>query len=194
MSITTVTIKKQEAEKMLASELVSLFGKGKERQIFEIVRTMNPLMAEYGFDTVRRLRYFLAQIGHESAGLRYTREIGSGAAYDTGRKARMLGNTPEKDGDGQRYKGRGYIQITGKANYTALAKDLKIDCVNHPELLERPKFAILSALWFWKRNNLNIYADKDAYTALTKRINGGTNGMADRLAWLKKANSCISEV
>lgn len=179
---------------MLASELVSLYGKGKERQIFEIVRTMNPLMAEYGFNTLRRLRYFLAQIGHESAGLRYTREIGSGAAYDTGRKAMMLGNTPEKDGDGQRYKGRGYIQITGKANYTALAKDLEIDCVNHPELLERPKYAILSALWFWKRNNLNIYADKDAFTALTKRINGGTNGMADRLAWLKKANSCISEV
>ena len=57
---------------MLASELVTLYGKGKERQIFEIVRTMNPLMAEYGFNTVRRLRYFLAQIGHESAGLRYT--------------------------------------------------------------------------------------------------------------------------
>ena len=189
MTITTITIKKQEAEKMLASELVSLYGKGKERQIFEIVRTMNPLMAEYGFDTLRRLRYFLAQIGHESAGLTYTKEIASGKAYE-GRKD--LGNVYA--GDGVRYKGRGYLQITGRKNYTLLQADTGIQCLECPELLERPKYAILSALWFWRRNNLNIYADKDAYTALTKRINGGTNGMADRLAWLKKANSCISEV
>lgn len=174
---------------MLASELVKLFGKGKEKEIFEIVRTMNPLLGQYGFNTVRRLRYFWAQVGHESGGLRYTKEMASGKAYE-GR--RDLGNVIK--GDGERYKGRGYLQITGRKNYTLLQAETGIQCVAHPELLEQPKYAILSALWYWRKNNLNIYADKDAFTALTKRINGGSNGLADRMAWLKKANSCISEV
>lgn len=174
---------------MLASELVKLFGKGKEKEIFVIVRTMNPLLAEYGFDTLRRLRYFLAQVGHESGGLTYTKEIASGKAYE-GRKD--LGNVIA--GDGVRYKGRGYIQITGRANYTQLQADTGIKCVDHPELLEQPKNAILSALWYWKKNNLHRYADRDAFTALTKAINGGTNGLADRLKWLGKANKSISEV
>lgn len=174
---------------MLASELVSMYGKGREKEIFVIVRTMNPIMGLYGFDTLRRLRYFLAQVGHESGGLRYTKEIASGKAYE-GRKD--LGNVIK--GDGERYKGRGYLQITGRKNYTALQKDTGIPCVEHPEILEQPKYAILSALWYWRKNNLHIYADKDAFTALSKRINGGTNGLGDRLAWLKKANSYISRV
>jgi putative chitinase len=64
--------------------------------------------------------------------------------------------------------------------------------VNHPELLEQPRYALLSALWFWKKNSLNKYADRDAYTELTKRINGGTNGLPDRLEWLRKANKYIN--
>lgn len=174
---------------MLASELVQLFGHGKEKQIFEIVRTMNPLLAEYGFNTLRRLRYFLAQIGHESCGLTYTAEIASGKAYE-GRKD--LGNVIA--GDGVKYKGRGYLQITGRKNYTLLQAETGIKCLDHPELLEQPKNAILSALWYWKRNCLNKYADKDAFTALTKKINGGTNGLDDRFAWLKKCNRYITEV
>ena len=174
---------------MLASDLVKLFGKGKEKEIFEIVRTMNPLLAQYGFDTLRRLRYFWAQVGHESCGLTYTKEIASGKAYE-GRKD--LGNVIA--GDGVRYKGRGYLQITGRANYTLLQAETGIKCVDHPELLEQPKNAILSALWYWKKKNLNRYADKDAFTALTKAINGGTNGLSERLKWLGKANKCINEV
>ena len=174
---------------MLASELVSMYGKGREKEIFVIVRTMNPIMGLYGFDTLRRLRYFLAQVGHESGGLRYTKEIASGKAYE-GRKD--LGNVIK--GDGERYKGRGYLQITGRKNYTALQKDTGIPCVEHPEILEQPKYAILSALWYWRKNNLHIYADKDAFTALSKRINGGTNGLADRMRWLGNANKAITEV
>lgn len=186
---------------MKAQELKDLIKGAPWEKVFDFVKVMNEKAEEYGFKPpyayqkaqyLRRLRYFCAQVAHESGGLLYTKEIGSGAAYDTGRKARMLGNTPEKDGDGQRYKGRGYIQITGRANYTALAKDLKIDCVNHPELLEQPRFALLSALWFWKKNGLNKYADRDAFTELTKRINGGTNGLPDRLEWLRKANKYIN--
>lgn len=174
---------------MLASELITLFGRSKEREIFEIVRTMNPLLGQYGFDTLRRLRYFWAQVGHESGGLTYTKEIASGKAYE-GRKD--LGNVIK--GDGMRYKGRGYLQVTGRKNYTALQKDTGIPCVEHPEILEQPKYAILSALWYWRKNNLHIYADKDAFTALSKRINGGTNGLADRMRWLGKANKAITEV
>ena len=174
---------------MLASDLIKLFGKAKEREIFEIVKTMNPLLGQYGFDTLRRLRYFWAQVGHESGGLRYTKELASGKAYE-GRKD--LGNIYL--GDGVRYKGRGYLQITGRRNYTLLQAETGIQCLAHPELLEQPKYAILSALWFWKKNNLNIYADKDAFTALSKRINGGTNGLEDRMAWLGKCNKAITEV
>lgn len=174
---------------MLASDLVNLFGRGKEKEIFEIVRTMNPLLALYDFNTLRRLRYFWAQVGHESGGLTYTKEIASGKAYE-GRKD--LGNVIA--GDGVRYKGRGYLQITGKKNYTLLQAETGIKCVDHPEILEQPKYAILSALWYWKKNKLHAYADRDAFTDLTKRINGGTNGLSDRMAWLKKANRCIGEV
>jgi putative chitinase len=174
---------------MLASDLVAMFGHDKTKEILQIVQTMNPLLALYEFNTLRRLRYFWAQVGHESGGLKYTAEIASGKAYE-GRKD--LGNV--KAGDGVRYKGRGYLQITGRKNYTLLQAETGIKCVEHPELLEQPKYAILSALWYWKKNNLNAYADRDAFTELTKKINGGTNGLADRMAWLKKANKCITEV
>lgn len=165
-------------------------------KVLDFVKTMNEVGGEYGFvppysyqkDTyLRRLRYFLAQVAHESCGLTYTKELASGKAYE-GR--RDLGNTQK--GDGVRYKGRGYIQITGRANYEALSKDLRIDCVNHPEMLEQPHWALMSALWFWRKKALNRYADKDAFTELTKRINGGTNGLQDRLGWLSKANKYIN--
>ena len=165
-------------------------------KVFDFVKTMNEVGGEYGFvppysyqkDTyLRRLRYFLAQVMHESCGLIYTKELTSGKAYE-GRAD--LGNTHA--GDGVRYKGRGYIQITGRANYEALSNDLRIDCVNHPEMLEQPHWALMSALWYWKLKGLNRYADKDAFTELTKRINGGTNGLQDRLGWLKRANKYIN--
>lgn len=164
-------------------------------KVFDFVKTFEAHADEYGFKPpyayqrdvyLRKLRYFLAQVAHESCSLVYTRELASGQAYE-GRTD--LGNTHK--GDGVRYKGRGYIQITGRANYELLAKDLKIDCVNHPEMLEQPHYALLSALWFWKKRELNRYADNDAFTELTRRINGGTNGLQDRLGWLKRANNYI---
>ncbi len=180
---------------MKASELKDMIKQAPWAKILDFVKTMNEKGKEYGFVPpysyqkdvyLRRLRYFCAQVAHESCGLLYTKELASGKAYE-GRKD--LGNTEK--GDGVRFKGRGYIQITGRANYAALAKDLKIDCVNHPEMLEQPRYALMPALWFWKKNNLNILADKDAFTEVTKRINGGTNGLEDRLKWLKEANHWI---
>lgn len=142
-------------------------------------------MIEFMIDSPKRQAAFLAQIAHESGSLRYVKELASGTDYDTGQKAADLGNTPEADGDGQRYKGRGLIQITGKANYRNCGKALGLDLLTQPELLEQAAPACRSAGWFWKSRNLNDLADKDQFCALTRKINGGFNGLDDRIKhWL----------
>ena len=146
-----------------------------------------------GLDEVRM---FLAQIAVESGELRYVKELASGEAYDTGRKAIQLGNTPEADGDGQKYKGRGIIQITGLTNYEALSLALCIDCVNHPEILEQPEYAVKSAFWYWTTNGLGRYSEPtlDNFKIVTKRINGGYNHLAERTQYWEKAKKYIDSV
>jgi len=129
---------------------------------------------------------FLAQIGHESAELRYTEELASGSAYE-GRKD--LGNT--QPGDGVRYKGRGLIQLTGRSNYALCGLALDLPLLDQPQLLAGYSPATLSAGWFWNNNNLNSYCDKGDFIGLTKRINGGTNGLASRQAYLDRATKVI---
>ena len=138
-----------------------------------------------------RWAHYLAQIAHESAELRYSEEIASGKAYDTGKLAIKLGNTPEADGDGQKFKGRGLIQVTGRANYEAYKKYCGFDVVKQPELLAKPVGAIRSSMWFWKSKGLNELADRDEFTAITKRINGGINGIEDRRKYLAKAKKVL---
>lgn len=152
---------------------------------------LNRYMAKYGISTRMRVCHFLAQIAHESGELRYTKELASGAEYDTGRKAQLLGNTPQKDGDGQRYKGRGLIQITGRANYKQISDATGIDFYNHPDWLELPQWATMSACWWWNNRGLNAMADRDELTNITKKINGGTNGLQDRLMYLGRAKKVI---
>ncbi|WP_459203008.1 glycoside hydrolase family 19 protein [Pseudomonas fragariae (ex Marin et al. 2024)] len=147
------------------------------------VPVLNVAMSKYAIVTKLRIAAFLAQVGHESGQLRYVRELGSDAyleKYDTGRLAERLGNTPEDDGDGQLYRGRGLIQITGRANYAECGEALGLDLLQQPELLERPEHAAMSAAWFWHRAGLNTFADRSDFPTITKRINGGTNGLADR--------------
>ena len=147
------------------------------------------LLDKYKVNTPLRIAHFMAQIEHESDNFKYLKELGSNKyldKYDTGVLAKRLGNTPENDDDGQKYCGRGYIQITGLVNYKELTKDTKIDFVKNPELLEQEPNAILSALWFWNKKNLNIYADKDDIKSITKKINGGYNGLAKRIQKLNK--------
>ena len=146
---------------------------------------------EFDINTPLRWCHYLAQIAHESAELRYSEEIGSGKAYDTGKLAIKLGNTPEADGDGQRFKGRGLIQLTGRANYEAYKKYCGFDVVKQPELLAKPVGAIRSSMWFWKSKGLNELADRDEFTAITKRINGGINGIEDRRKYLAKAKKVL---
>lgn len=141
----------------------------------------------YDITTPKRLAAFIAQLAHESGSLRYVEEIASGEAYE-GRKD--LGNT--KPGDGVRFKGRGLIQITGRANYQAIANEFDIpQLMDQPEILERPEWAVLSAGWFWNRRNLNDYADNEDFRKITKLINGGYNGYEDRLKSYEYAKAAL---
>ncbi|ANF84677.1 Pyocin R, lytic enzyme [Pseudomonas antarctica] len=160
---------------------------------------LNAAFVRYEINNAKRIAAFLAQVGHESGQLRYVRELGSDqylGKYDTGALAERLGNTPQADGDGQKYRGRGLIQITGRRNYLACSQALFGDdrLLREPELLEQPQWACESAAWFWQRNGLNELADKDRFTTITRRINGGLNGLEDRLQlWARaKAALCVS--
>ena len=144
-------------------------------QVKPYVEWLNQYCPIYGIDTSLRVSAFLAQIGHESGRMRYVEEIASGKKYE-GRKD--LGNTQK--GDGMRFKGRGLIQITGRANYTELSNDVGVDFVSQPMLLSMPEYAVLSACWFWKKRGLNRLADKGEFREITRRINGGYNGLEDR--------------
>lgn len=142
-------------------------------------------MANYGIDTPRRRAHFLAQVCHESAQLRYTEEIASGAAYE-GRVD--LGNT--QPGDGRRFKGRGLIQLTGRANYVAfgqaLGRNFTTDA-NAALLATDPDLATQVACWFWSTRALNGPADANDLRRITLRINGGLNGYGDRQALYARA-------
>ena len=127
-----------------------------------------------------RLAAFLAQVGHESGGFVYTREIWGPTAAQKGYEGRSdLGNT--RPGDGQKFRGRGLIQITGRGNYQHLKDSLGVDVVNNPILLEQKPLAARSAAWWWANNGCNEIADTGDFERLTRRINGGINGLADRL-------------
>lgn len=142
-------------------------------------------MAQYGINTPMRMAHFLGQIGHESGMLRYTTEFASGAAYE-GRA--NLGNT--QAGDGVRFRGRGLIQITGRANYAAFGKSRGIDYTQDPNRLlmaSDPMTATAASTWFWDQKKLNARADADDLVGVTKRVNGGANGLAERGAILARA-------
>jgi putative chitinase len=139
---------------------------------------LNSTMERFNINTPTRIAMFLAQLAHESGSLRYVKEIASGEAYEW---RKSLGNI--FPGDGKKYKGRGLIQLTGRANYQRFKDTFDVDVVTNPELLEQPIYAALSAGWFWNKAGLNIIADRgdeEAFKKVTKRINGGYNGLIDR--------------
>ena len=148
---------------------------------------LNAAMAEFDINTPARQASFLAQLAHESGQLLYVRELASGAAYE-GRKD--LGNV--QPGDGVRFRGRGLIQVTGRTNYAACGKALGLDLLAQPALLEQTVNACRSAGWFWQSRGLNALADAGDQVAVTRRINGGTNGLAERLAYFKTAQRVLA--
>jgi predicted chitinase len=152
----------------------------------QLLPAFNNALAAGHLNTVRRVATFCAQVGHESVGLKYMEEIASGSAYN-GRVD--LGNT--HPGDGERFKGRGPIQITGRANYrkvsewahgrgTVPTRDYFID---HPARLASDRHGFDGVVWYWTRaRNMNAYADRADIIGATRAVNGGTNGLDDRIA------------
>lgn len=154
-------------------------------------------MDKYQINTRLRMAAFIAQVGHESGQFNWVRELGGDqylSKYDTGTLAARLGNTPEADGDGQKYRGRGLIQITGRDNYLACSKALFGDdrLLRAPETLEQAEWACKSAAWFWNSRNLNALADAKDFNGITRRINGGLNGLAERLEFYQRALKVIA--
>jgi len=150
------------------------------------VPVLNTAMVRYQIIGPKRVAAFIAQIGYESGQPKYVKEIWgptSAQARYEGRKD--LGNTVA--GDGPKYRGRGLIQITGRANYIMCGEALALDLINHPELLEKPQHACMSAAWFWVTRGLNTLADAGQFDRITRRINGGQNGAADRQALYARA-------
>lgn len=159
---------------------------------------LNDAMGRRQIDTPQRQAAFLAQVGHESGQLRFVREQGSERylkRYDVGALAEVLGNDGSA-GDGLRYRGRGLLQITGRTNYLncsmALFGDRRL--LKQPELLEQTMWAAESAAWYWWWKGLNTLADRDDFITITRRINGGLNGLEERVELWERARAvlCLS--
>ncbi len=156
-----------------------------------ITDSLNQTFNAYEINTSLRICHFLAQVLHESGAFRFTAEIWGPTPTQLRYEGRTdLGN--DAPGDGFKYRGRGWIQLTGKANYKVASAELNQDFVNNPDLLEQYPGAALIAGWYWDKHNLNALADNDDILSITKRINGGTNGLPDRQAWLGKAKAVIA--
>lgn len=143
---------------------------------------LNKAMGEAQIDTPLRQAAFLAQLAHESCEFKYMEELASGEAYE-GRKD--LGNTQK--GDGKRYRGRGPIQLTGRNNYIKAGSALHLDLEGLPELAATPAVGFRVAAWYWTTHGCNALADAGNFDAVTRRINGGLNGKAQRDAYYKVA-------
>ena len=175
------------------------------RQAGVFVPVLNTAMGKYAIVTRLRVAAFIAQVGHESGQLtRLVENLNYSAdglmktwpsrfdlvrATACARKPEQIANVVYADrmgnagpGDGWKYRGRGLIQVTGKTNYAACGEALGLDLINQPELLERPQYAAMSAAWFWSTRGLNTLADQGEFMKITRRINGGLNGLADRQA------------
>lgn len=148
-------------------------------------------MAEFGIDTPERQAAFLAQIGHESGGLHWVVEIWGPTPAQTRYEGRAdLGNT--EPGDGYRFKGRGLLQVTGRANYQAIGDALGVDLIADPSQLATPELAARSAARYWQVHGLSDYADNGDFRAITRKINGGYNGLEERTALWESAKETLA--
>lgn len=168
-------------------KLAAIMPHADPRRVARYARPLAVAMPRYGIDKPLRMAHFLAQLGHESGSLRFAEELASGEAYE-GRVD--LGNTQR--GDGRRFKGRGLIQLTGRANYQAYSDATGIDYVANPRrLAEDPEVAVDVSCWYWQSRRLNGPADDDDVTRVTRRINGGYNGLDDRVEFLARSRCLL---
>lgn len=186
-----------------------------------VIAQLPDTIAKFELNTPLRLAHFLAQAGHESGGFKAVNEnLNYGAKgllgifkkyFPTEEKAKLyerkpekianlvyggrMGNGPEASGEGYKFRGRGYIQLTGKDNYTAFAKAINEDVVANPDLVAT-KYPLASAAWFFHKNGLHKIADEGAtdaiVTKVTKRVNGGTIGLADRIKHFKEYHALLA--
>jgi putative chitinase len=198
---------------LTAKQFATLFPNCKDPEGW--VDAMNGVFPEYEINTPQRIAAFIAQCGHESGGWRTFSEnlnysaksldaVFSKYFVKAGRNAEEYARQPEKianvvyanrmdngdtdSGDGWRYRGRGPIQLTGKANSTAFSSDMGVDAVDNPDqVAEDKEVALKSAIWFWNKNGLNKFADISDIKTMTKRINGGYIGLEDRIHHWKVA-------
>lgn len=181
----------------------------------ELVEGLN---ASSQLTTINRMAGFLAQAAHESAQFKVVKENLNYSAEGLRRVfgkyfptdalavtyarqpvkianrvyANRMGNGDEASGEGFKFRGRGFFQVTGKENYIACGKELGVDLLTTPEALERTKPALASALWYWKSRNLNRYADSDDIRGMTKAVNGGYNGLDERTHYYLVAKKVLS--
>jgi putative chitinase len=167
--------------------LISPAPHAKAEIVEPVAASLNNRQAEADLDlNPLRLAHFLAQAAHECDGFKTLVEYASGKAYE-GRED--LGNT--EPGDGVRYRGRGIFQLTGRANYKQFGRALKLDLVGIPMLAQEPDICVQVALLYWKAKKLNFYADQDDIKAITRRINGGYNGLESRRIYLQRAKRAL---
>lgn len=164
-------------------------GDSQAKIIAEVGESLRPTLESYDVTTPLRIAHFLGQTCEESAGFRTTQEFASGEEYD-GRED--LGNT--QPGDGPRYKGRGLLQLTGRANYRDYGKALGLDLENNPALAAEPAVSLKIACEYWKRHNINAACDQDDLLTVTRKINGGLNGLDERRAFTAKAKAAVARL
>ena len=159
-----------------------------DSRVAEFVKSFNDYAEQFGITTPLRAAHYIAQVAHETGQLKWLEEIASGAQYE-GRKD--LGNTQK--GDGKRFKGRGYLQTTGRANYQAYQNSgfCNGDLMSHPEWLAKQPGCQKASMYYWWKRKINAAADRDDCRAVTKLINGGYNHYAERAQFTRMAKSAL---
>ena len=165
-------------------QLKNICPLAKDENLDKYIPHLNMLMPKYEINTLPRIRHFIAQIAHESGQFRYSKELSDGKQYEN---RKDLGNI--YSGDGVKFKGRGLIQITGRYNYKEISNYLFGNDIllTSPEILEQPAYSVEVACWFWKVKHLNSLADSDQLKSITLKINGGLNGLNDRINYYNLA-------
>lgn len=170
----------------LINDLRTLCPKSKQDVVYALGNAAPEILDEYEINSPLRVCHFWAQAAHESAGFKFMTEIWGPTDVQKRYEGRKdLGNA--QAGDGYKYRGRGIFQLTGRANYKAMGDKLNLDLINNPELACEPATALRIACEYWKSRKLNVLADNDDLVGVTKKINGGTNGIASRKQLLGQA-------
>jgi putative chitinase len=178
--------------RVTAADLARLAPKGDNAILNGLAPYLTVTLAKFGITTPLRFSHFIAQAAHETAGFRTLVEYGTDGYFNKRygpqtSVGKRLGNT--QPGDGARFRGRGIFQCTGRFNYAKYGKAIDIDLVRQPERAADPAISILIACEYWKAKGLNALADADDVEGITRKINGGLNGLKDRKAYLDKAKA-----